>query len=190
MWEGTRNKATSEVGLTRYVCQATQLPEFTEPLPWWNISQYIEDITSGNVTVFRAFRGLIYAGFYNLSQAGIGLGRPLRRIYDEIKAAYGGLPFPRYNGTIPVGQTTPTLILDLQPGEMVRVKSYLEILKTLDTDGRNHGLLFDAEMVPYCGGVYRIRGRVNNYIEEKTGVIRTLKNPAVILEGVSVSGPL
>jgi hypothetical protein len=37
----------------------------------------------------------------------------------------------------------------------VRVKSYEEILATLDTAGSNRGLSFDAELVPYCGKVSR-----------------------------------
>ena len=36
---------------TRYICQATQLPYFTTPLPWWDIRQYFEDYVSGNVTL-------------------------------------------------------------------------------------------------------------------------------------------
>ena len=36
-----------------YICQATQLPAATEPLAWWTPAQYIEDYTSGNVTLGR-----------------------------------------------------------------------------------------------------------------------------------------
>jgi hypothetical protein len=74
--------------------------------------------------------------------------------------------------------------LDLQPGELVRVKPYEEILATLSTKDMNRGLLFDAEMVPFCGGVFRVRSRVNNFIDEKAGFMRTMKTPAIILENV------
>jgi hypothetical protein len=87
-------------------------------------------------------------------------------------------------GTLAPGQAGPVATLNLQPGELVRVKSYEEILATLDPNNRNRGLFFDAEMVPYCGGTYRVRTRVNNFLDEKTGEMTTLKTPAVILENV------
>ncbi|HXH86571.1 MAG TPA: hypothetical protein VNI35_07065, partial [Nitrospira sp.] len=168
----------------RYVCQATQLPHFTSPLPWWDIRQYLEDYMSGNATFSRILRGLVYANYYNLSQAGIGLGRPLRWLYDRFQSLREGIPFPRRTGAIPVGQATPTCTLNLQPGELVRVKSYREILATLDKRSKNRGLYFDAEMVPYCGGTYRVRTRLTKFLDEKTGRLITTKNPAIILEGV------
>jgi hypothetical protein len=184
VWAATQSRNAYDDGETRYVCQATLLPDFTTLFPWWNIAQYLEDFTSGNTTIGRMIRGFIYAGFYNISRVGIGLGRPLRWLYDRFQALYGGLPYPRHDGKIPEGQRTPTHTLDLQPGELVRVKSYAEILTTLNTDCRNRGLRFDAEHVPYCGGIYRVRSRVNKYIDEKTGKLKTLKNVSVILEGV------
>ena len=42
---------------------------------------------------------------------------------------------------------------------------------------------FDAELMPYCGGIYRVRGRVERFIDEKTGYMKRMKTPAVILEG-------
>ena len=38
-------------------------------------------------------------------------------------------------------------------------------------------------MVPFCGRVYRVRSRVDRFIDEKTGKMMSLKTPAVILEG-------
>jgi len=43
---------------------------------------------------------------------------------------------------------------------------------------------FSQEMVPYCGGTYRVRSVVGRLIDEKTGKMLTMKNPCVILEGV------
>ena len=96
----------------------------------------------------------------------------------------GGVPFPRKHGTIPTGRPTPAATLNLQPGELVRVKSYKDILTTLDDSSKNRGLCFDAELVPFCGGVYRVKTRVDKFINEKTGMMSTLKTPAVVLEGV------
>jgi len=45
-------------------------------------------------------------------------------------------------------------------------------------------MFFDAELVPFCGGVYRVQARVTRFINEKTGTMATMKTPAVILEGV------
>jgi hypothetical protein len=169
----------------RYVCQATQVPDFTTPLRWWNVSQYVEDYTSGNVTIGQIVRGGLYATYAGLLQAGIGLGPPLRWLYDRFSFLRGGALYPRSSGTVPAGQTTPTSRLDLQPGELVRVKSHRDILATLDSEGRNRGLQFDREMVPYCGGSYRVKSRVTRFIDEKTGRLTTLKSAAVMLEGVT-----
>lgn len=73
--------------------------------------------------------------------------------------------------------------LNLQPGELVRVKSYDDILATL-TGSRHRGLHFDAEEVPYCGGTYRVKARIERFVDEKTGKLISLKTPAVMLENV------
>ena len=44
-----------------YVCQATELPKASEPLKWWDLSQYIEDYRSGNVGVWRLIRDPLYS---------------------------------------------------------------------------------------------------------------------------------
>jgi hypothetical protein len=43
---------------------------------------------------------------------------------------------------------------------------------------------FDAEMVPYCGKIFRVRTRVEKFIDERTGYIKRMRTPAVILDGV------
>jgi hypothetical protein len=184
VWAETRTENPLATDGPTYSCQATQLPYFTSTLPWWDIRQYVEDYTSGNITIGRLLRGLTYAGYYNLSRSGIGLGRPLRWFYDKFQSVRGGIPFPRRTGSIPIDQPTPSCTLDLQPGDFVRVKSHGEILATLNTESKNRGLYFDAECVPYCGGIYQVRNRVNKFIDEKTGKLITLKNGSVILEEV------
>ena len=74
--------------------------------------------------------------------------------------------------------------LNLQPGDLVRVKSHEEILKTLDTDGKNRGMAWDAEMVPYCGKTYRVLKRVSRIINERTGEMQEMKTPCIILDSV------
>jgi hypothetical protein len=178
-----RARATDgETGVLLYKCQATQLPYATTQLAWWDIRQYVEDYSSGNVSLWRILRGLVYSTYRNLSQAGIGLGPAMRWFYDKFHSLWRGTQFPRKAGTIPDGQPTPTATLNLQPGDLVRVKSHQEILKTLNTDRKNRGLLFDAEMVPYCGQTHRVLKRVTKILDEKTGRMQEMKNPCIILE--------
>jgi hypothetical protein len=184
VWAGTKTATKENGGEPIYVCQATVLPAATEALPWWNVRQYAEDLESGNVGVGRMARGFIYMAFRGVSNAGIGVGRPLRWLYDALQRLWGGVPYPRKMGTIPLGGRTPHEELDLQPGELVRVKSFDQILATLDTSNRNRGLYFDAEMVPYCGRSFRVLTRVKKIVDEKTGKMMQFKNPCIILEGV------
>jgi hypothetical protein len=85
---------------------------------------------------------------------------------------------------------TPATFLDLQPGERVQVKSKDEIVATLDRNNKNRGLLFDVEMVPFCGGTYRVLRRVERIVDEKTGRMLKLPNPCVILDSVVCGGCL
>ncbi len=92
--------------------------------------------------------------------------------------------FPRKPGVIPEGQPTPSGTLNLQPGELVRVKSHQEILQTVNVVNANRGMYWDAELVPYCGGTYRVLKRVTKLIDEKTGKMMDMKNPCIILDSV------
>jgi hypothetical protein len=167
-----------------YVCQATQVPHFGRTLPWWDFRQYLEDFTSGNVTAGELLRGAIFASYSMLVEAGIGVGPALRKLYDLFQSTWGGLPYPHKSGAIPHGSSTPISILNLQPGEIVRVKTHREILATLDTSSKNRGLMFGGEMMPHCGGTYRVRARLHKFIDEKTGKLLTTKQATVILDGV------
>ena len=104
--------------------------------------------------------------------------------YDAFQGLLGGVPYPRRVGKIPIGGQTPTDRLDLRPGEWVRVKSYKAILATCDGAPRNRGLVFDAEMVPYCGRTYRVLKSVTKILNEKTGQMQAMKSPCIILDGV------
>ena len=188
VWAGARAEDQPAGDEPKYCCQGTQVPVFTTPLPWWHINQYIEDYTSGNVALWPFIRGFIYAGYTNIMRSGIGIGAPMRWVYNLLQKVWGGIPYPGSTGIIPVGKPTPTCRLNLEPGEVVRVKSFKEILATIDRRAENRGLYFDAEMVPYCGGTYHVKTRVNRYINEKTGKLVTMKSDAVMLEGVWCQG--
>ena len=185
VWAGTRAPSQQPGEEPRYVCQATQLPAFTTLLPWWDVRQYVEDYTSGNLSLRRLFNGFTYLAYYHGAQTWRNrLGRPSRWLYDRFQSLWGGVAYPRTRGLIPVGQPTPACSLNLQPGELVRVKSHKEILATIDKNYFNRGLAFDAELVPSCGKTFRVQARVSKFIDEKTGKMKTLKTPAVILQGV------
>ena len=162
----------------------TQVPYATTPLPWWDLRQYARDYFSGNVTLGRIFSGFIYSMYYHLSQAGIGVGPAMRWFYDRLSPLFGGTLFPRKQGLIPAGQPTPFETLNLQPGELVRVKSHKEILRTVDTDNKNRGMHWDAELVPYCGGTYKVLRRVTKLIGEQSGKMLEMKSACIILDSV------
>jgi len=179
VWAGTLEGDPDGKGEPRYICQGTQVPDFSTPLHRLDFRQYLEDYTSGNFGLGRVLLGL-----YNALANRRRIGRPLRWFYDVVQRIRSGTLYPNKKGTVPAGQRTPTCELNLQPGEMVRVKSYEEILSTLNARGENRGLHFDAEMTPYCGGTYRVKKRLNKYIDEKTGKLMTMKNEVIVLEDV------
>jgi hypothetical protein len=89
----------------------------------------------------------------------------------------------KLTGVYPRGvrKSTPRETLDLQPGELVQVKSLKEIVDTLDKSGKNRGLHFSPDMVPFCGKQLRVRCRTDNLVAEGTGQMRQLKD-TVLLE--------
>jgi hypothetical protein len=170
--------------IPRYSCQTTEIPRASSPLAWWNLRQYAEDCLSGNVSPRRILNGLVYWLYYSLSQAGIGVGRPMRWLYNKICPLFGGTLFPRKVGLVPGGRQTPSIKLNLQPGELVRVKSHEEILETVGADGKNRGMYWDAELVPYCDKTYRVLRNVTKLISEQTGEMKEMKSPCIVLDGV------
>lgn len=168
-----------------YVCQATQVPAATEPLPWWEWRQYVEDYRSGNVKLGRMAKSFIYMAYlHGLINLGVGIGPVLRWIYDRVQGIRGGVPFPRRAGKLPAGTRTPAARLDLQPGEWVSVKSLDIIRETCDEENMNRGMRWDAELAPYCGGTYQVLKRVTKIINEKTGEMQEMKSPCIILDSV------
>jgi hypothetical protein len=166
-----------------YVCQATQVNAATTSLPWYRASQYVEDLASGNTTVGRMINAWVFWVWHNIAGAGFGVGSAMRFLYDQWQKLIGGSPYPWRTGKIPAGAKTPALQLDIKEGELVRTKSYREILETLDGEWKNRGLYFDAEMVPYTEKTLKVLKRVTRLIHEKTGKMLVFKTPCMILEG-------
>jgi hypothetical protein len=185
VWAGTRAEGEDPSSLDPvFVCQSTRVPQATQPIRWWDFRQYVEDYTSGNVTLSKMTASFLAYIWHELVMAGFGVGSALRVAYDAFQKARGGTPYPWRFGRIPVGSKTPVSTLNLQPGELVRVKSYEQILGTITDQGINRGMSFDAEMVPFCGKTYRVLARINKIINEKTGKMQSMKTACIILEDV------
>jgi hypothetical protein len=153
----------------RYRCQATDLVKASTLLAWWDVRQFWRDWWSGGVSLGRMVRVFAVAAF------------------NFVQIRRGGGLWPRLPSVPPVAKT-PTARLNLQAGELVRIKGPREIAATLDAEGRNRGMRFDvAEMTQFCNGTFRVRQRVQRIIDENTGKMLELANPCIQLENVVCS---
>ncbi len=175
---GTRQPDSTDDDL-RYACQTTELVRATRHLLWWDVRQYVRDLTSGNVGPGELLNALYYR-FTDRAMRIVGY-RFWRALYDRVQAMLGGLPFPRIEGRL---TKTPRETLDLQPGEEVEVKALDEIVATLDRRNRNRGMAFDKEMAPFCGERHRVFQRVERIVDEASGRMVELPNDCIMLEGV------
>ena len=146
-----------------YSCQATEGLEYTTPCSADHTHSYWDDVRCGNVGWRDALRTYVIERFNAFQQ---------RR---------GGTQYPAVVGN---AGKTPIETLDVQPGELVQVRTREEIFETLDVEGRNRGLTFDREMLMYCGGTYSVRKRVRQIIDEPTGKLIAMKRDCIILDGV------
>jgi hypothetical protein len=154
----------------RWRCQATELPEASTHLRLWDPRAYVREYASGNVSFGRFIRVTARAA----------VQEPMRKL--------GLMPEVHLPGTAKEPSAEPPL--NLEPGELVQVKTKAEIAATMTPDGRHRGLWFDREMMPFCGGTFRVHRRINRFIDERDGRLIELKNHCVTLEGVVCSGEL
>jgi hypothetical protein len=171
---------------TAYQCQATRLLEASEPLASWDVRQYWRDACTNDVTLGQMFRSFTFSAYRRLVDFGVGY-RALIAFYDWFQSLRGGTPYPDRHGQL---TKTPSVELNLLPGELVRVKSYEQILATLNKRDRNQGLYFDAEMVQFCGGTYRVLKQVHRIIDEKTGRMLKFPRRCVILQNAYCKGAI
>ena len=164
-----------------YSCQATDLRKFTSHLYWWDIRQYFRDIWSGNLR-----RGIGISRSEEVLETLLSMLEVFRSMligaFNKLQGIRAGVQYPHIQGSL---AATPTEEANLQPGEFVQVKSKEEILATLDRRNKNRGLLFDSEMIKYCGGTFRVLKRVKQIVDERTGKMLKMKSSCIILEGVS-----
>jgi hypothetical protein len=181
----TANTATVRGdGTPIYRCQATTLPEWTQPLAWWDVRQYWRDVRTGNVTARHALTTLFLQAVFNLRDLPVGY-RISVWLYDRVHRWIKGFPAPHGVGTIPAGHSTPEERLGLEPGELVEIKSRDEVFSTVTEANVNRGLYVDEEMTRYCGGQFRVSHRVTQIINERTGEMLHFKNPCIVLDNVT-----
>jgi hypothetical protein len=154
-----------------YQCQATEVVNATLPLPIWEPHQYVQDVRNWGLR--KLIRNLVVSGFNKWQDAS-------RRYLPDWLRIRGGQRYPALAGRL---EKTPKRTLDLQPGELVRVKSREEIQATLDTRNHNRGLMFDVEMLRYCGKTARVKQRIERIIDEHTGKMIEINSDCVTLEG-------
>jgi hypothetical protein len=149
-----------------YSCQSTRLFAATEPLRFSDIRQYVRDFVSGNFTIAQILKAIYIA------------------LYNQVKGSKGGIEFGGATGN---ARTTPAIALNLQPGDLVEVKTRDEITPTIDARGRNRGLTIDFEMMRHAGHQFRVLRRVDRMILESNGTMKEIKN-TVLLENVTCEG--
>jgi hypothetical protein len=173
----------------RYICQTTKMYEATEPLPWWDLRQYVFDVLTGNHSAALVLRRLWLAMLRASLRHTPIAWRLVKAFRDWNHLWLTGLPTPAVEGKVPPGARTPSGRLDLKPGEWVRIKAQAEIEDTVDQHGKNRGISFDPnEMAPYCGSTVRVQRSVTQIVDELTGKMVHMKQPCIMLEGVTCNG--
>ena len=176
------SQAKNSDGESVYSCQATDVYKFTSYMRMWDPRQYIRDLRSGNLASGLAGDSRAQRALDMVLSICRVFSAIIVSIFNQVQTRRHGVLYPFIAGTL---EKTPIETLDLQPGELVQIRSKEEIMATLDKRNCNRGLLFDFEMLTYCGGIYRVLRRVNRMIDEKTGKMLNMKYPCIVLEGVA-----
>lgn len=154
----------------RYRCQATEIFKASTPLHWWDPRQYVRDLSSGNIQLHNFILAAVIA-LRNMVT---------RRLHWRLRT------YPYMPGR--ARMKTPTEVLNLQPGELVEVRSKKEIMQTINAERKNRGLAFDVEMFAYCGRRFRVLRRVEKIINDRTGSMIRIPTACFILDGVTCGG--
>jgi hypothetical protein len=155
-------------GQPRFMCQITQLVPASRPMSVRDIRQDIRPLFNGNIS---------------LSGHAIAT---LTMLFNGVQKLRGGADFPLTAPMLAEGPT-PSLTLDLKAGEWVEVRDKIEIGLTL-VKAHNRGMWFGRETLRFCNQPFRVQGRVERIIHERTGGMIHLGTPGVILEQVCGSG--
>jgi len=154
----------------RYFCQSTELRGAA--------SQYSPDMDLSELAMLRRMVIDVWRGEMSLAAF-------VRKVFFallwRVKALFGMKTDERVLGQL---QKTETLSLGLKAGDWVEVKSRKEIQATLDTQGKNRGLLFDPPMLEYCGQPFQVEKPLEKIILEDGGRMVTLKNTVLLKNNI------
>jgi hypothetical protein len=157
--ESLRARLKTKIGPNAYFCQASELaraaPQLSRPQ---RFTKCFAEIAAKNCTPLQMLQRISIWAFWRVRRAVLG-------------------PFGR--GT---NKTTPAQSLNLEPGQLVKVKSMEEISQTLDEKSFNRGLWFSPDMGLICGTEQCVERKVDKLVVDCTGEMRQLRN-TVYLEG-------
>jgi hypothetical protein len=154
------------------MCQATELNSATCPAPVGKAPGYFAKVARDCATGKRSFGALRQLVIYFWGKAILQLFKWWAR------APWNA---DRY-------RKTPAEALDLQPGEVVRVRGMFEILGTLDRNGCNRGMEFKPEMFQFCGRRFPVILNMQRRIDERSGELKGFRSPCIVLESVYCQG--
>jgi hypothetical protein len=154
------------------MCQSTELNSASCPAPIGNAPGYFARVARNSVSGKSGFGALFQLVIYFWGKAILQLFKLWARAPWNAN---------RY-------RKTPAEALDLQPGEVVRVRGIFEILRTLDRNGCNRGMEFKPEMFQYCGRKYPVILNMQRRIDERSGELKGFRNPCIVLESVYCHG--
>ena len=162
-------------GKEPYRCQATDMLQATTPIGRWDFGHYAKDLTSRNVRLRDFVRYAPVRAFIAAVQYVTRLHWRGRRsaVSNSARACWG---------------EDSVEVLNLTAGELVRVRSKAEIMRTINAKQQNRGLYYDEEMLLYCNKVHRVLKRVERIIDERTGKMISIPGGCIILDGVVCSG--
>jgi hypothetical protein len=150
----------------RYICQSTEMIHATSHLSRFDLGSYVRDLRAKTYSTRELFSAAS------------------RALFLRIRCMVLNKSHLSVEGTL---TKTPTQTLNLEPGEWVRVKARDEIVRTLNREGKNRGLVFTVEMLPFCGRTFRVLKRVQRIIHEPSQKVMGLEG-TVILENVTCDG--
>jgi hypothetical protein len=159
--------ATAQPG-RRYVCQFTQLAAASTAMSPLDYRQDLRPLLAGNLTLAAFWLGM------------------MTRVFGWFQQLRGGVGYPAVPKPAAHPPSAPPR--PLRPGDRVRILAGSEIVRTLSADGRNRGLWFDPDMLKYCGQSCLVTKRIERIIDDATGLMRVMKSPCIVLDGVDYAG--
>ena len=165
--KGNVRGASSTADKPTFRCQATELLRASEPVGWWSVRSFVSELTSGNVGLWRFARMMTH----------IVVGEIGRRLGLLSNMPFSAADLKGQKSAAPPGK-------GFEPGQLVQIRGKEAIRETLGEEGKNRGLWFDREMLSYCGHTARVKGKVERFIDERTGAVVEMATDAYILDDV------